>query len=106
MRQPLAAKSSLSPIAPGVLNAEIACETGPPVMARVLLITWLNYFSDQPKNLPDADALKHADQNIRDCLSHLFLRHAAVSDRLLPGEPALILPCDQRVGARFSSPMR
>jgi hypothetical protein len=44
MRQPLAAKSSLSPIAPGVLNAEIACETGPPVMARVLLITWLNYF--------------------------------------------------------------
>jgi hypothetical protein len=32
--------------------------------------------ADQPKNLLDADALKHADQNIRDCLSHLFLRHA------------------------------
>ena len=36
--------------------------------------------------------VKHADQNIRDCLGHLFLRHAAVSDRLLPGEPVRILP--------------
>src|SRR5271169_4335100 len=29
--------------------------------------------ADQSKNLLDADALKHTDQGLRDCLSHVFL---------------------------------